>query len=240
MLENSAKICFLNFRVIWSVDQIALFNGFLSDFVEIISCVYTKTLFFSISANGRFRNIYLDFIKKIVKYTYLDILNRSYCSFIFCPVRQRSIAWVSRHSFPTFIGACRLQRSCFASCFVVFQLSSEIGIQELRLFIKLYILEIIILTGKLCRKFSYNGSVPVNQRSDRSFSRVQKIFRPIRIANDVFSFAREMIRAIKSHSGAEFRAKFPDPVLYDLAAMQRPRFVSHSARNFFNCSFNVP
>ena len=30
---------FLNFRVIWSVNQIVLFNGFLSDFIEIISCV---------------------------------------------------------------------------------------------------------------------------------------------------------------------------------------------------------
>ena len=33
------KNLFLNFRVIWSVNQIALFNGFLSDFVEITSCV---------------------------------------------------------------------------------------------------------------------------------------------------------------------------------------------------------
>ena len=41
------KFCeglFLNFRVIWSVNQIVLFNGFLSDFVEITSCVYTKTI----------------------------------------------------------------------------------------------------------------------------------------------------------------------------------------------------
>ena len=37
------KDLFLNFRVIWSVNQIVLFNGFLSDFVEITSCVYTKT-----------------------------------------------------------------------------------------------------------------------------------------------------------------------------------------------------
>ena len=41
------KFCedlFLNFRVIWSVNQIVLFNGFLSDFVEITSFVYTKTI----------------------------------------------------------------------------------------------------------------------------------------------------------------------------------------------------
>ena len=38
------KDLFLNFRVIWSVNQIALFNGFLSDFIEITSCVYTKTI----------------------------------------------------------------------------------------------------------------------------------------------------------------------------------------------------
>ena len=46
---------FLNFRVIWSVNQIVLFNGFLSDFVEITSCAYTKTIILSISV----RNIYL-------------------------------------------------------------------------------------------------------------------------------------------------------------------------------------
>ena len=42
MFENSAKIYYL--RVIWSVNQIVLFNGFLSDFAEITSCVYTKTI----------------------------------------------------------------------------------------------------------------------------------------------------------------------------------------------------
>jgi len=30
-------------RMICSVNQIVLFNGFLSDFVEITSCAYTKT-----------------------------------------------------------------------------------------------------------------------------------------------------------------------------------------------------
>ena len=38
------KDLFLNLRVIWSVNQIVLFNGFLSDFGEITSCVYTKTI----------------------------------------------------------------------------------------------------------------------------------------------------------------------------------------------------
>ena len=38
------KDLFLNFRVIWSVNQIVLFNGFLSDFVQITSCVYIKTI----------------------------------------------------------------------------------------------------------------------------------------------------------------------------------------------------
>ena len=33
------KDLFLNFRVIWSVNEIVLFNGFLSDFVEITSCM---------------------------------------------------------------------------------------------------------------------------------------------------------------------------------------------------------
>ena len=47
------------FRVIWSVNQIVLSNGFLSDFVEITSCVL-KQLFFSISVNSAFRNSYLD------------------------------------------------------------------------------------------------------------------------------------------------------------------------------------
>ena len=37
MFETSAKICLLKY-------QIVLFNGFLSDFVEIISFVYTKTI----------------------------------------------------------------------------------------------------------------------------------------------------------------------------------------------------
>ena len=35
---------FLNFPAILSVNQIALFKGFLSDFVEITSSVHTKTI----------------------------------------------------------------------------------------------------------------------------------------------------------------------------------------------------
>ena len=45
------KDLFLNFCDIWSVK--------LSDFVEITSCIYNKTIFFSISVNSGFRNIYL-------------------------------------------------------------------------------------------------------------------------------------------------------------------------------------
>ena len=72
------KLCkdlFLNLRVILSVNQIVLFNGFLSDFVEITSCVYSKQLFFSISVNSGFGNIYIfshyspRFQRIIVNYT---------------------------------------------------------------------------------------------------------------------------------------------------------------------------
>ena len=38
-----------------------------------------------------------------------------------------------------------------------------------------------------------------NQRSERWFSHVKKMIRPIRIANDVFSHVRKMIRPIRSH-----------------------------------------
>ena len=40
-------IYLLNLRVIWSVNQIVVLNGFLSDFVEITWCVYTKTVNYS-------------------------------------------------------------------------------------------------------------------------------------------------------------------------------------------------
>ena len=43
-LSHYAVVCeMINFRVIWSVNEIVLFNGFLSDFVEITSCAYTNT-----------------------------------------------------------------------------------------------------------------------------------------------------------------------------------------------------
>ena len=53
------KDLFLNLRLIWSVNQIVLFNGFLSDFVEITSLYILKQLFFSMSVNSGFWNIYL-------------------------------------------------------------------------------------------------------------------------------------------------------------------------------------
>ena len=54
------KDLLLNFRVIWSVNRIVLFNGFLSDFVDGSLRVYIlKQWFFSISVNSGFRNIYL-------------------------------------------------------------------------------------------------------------------------------------------------------------------------------------
>ena len=52
------KDLFLKLRVIWSVNQIVPFNGFLSDFVEIASCVYTKRIFLLISVKEGFGNIY--------------------------------------------------------------------------------------------------------------------------------------------------------------------------------------
>ena len=46
------KDLFLNLRVIWSINQIVLFNGFLSDFVEFTSSISLKQLFFSVSVNN--------------------------------------------------------------------------------------------------------------------------------------------------------------------------------------------
>ena len=43
--------------------------------------------------------------------------------------------------------------------------------------------------------------VLANQRSEQWFSQVEKMIRPIRIANDVFSRVRKMIRPIRSHRG---------------------------------------
>ena len=48
-----------------------------------------------------------------------------------------------------------------------------------------------------------------NPTSERWFSHVKKMIRPIRIANDVFSRVRKMIRPIRSHRGVSFAPKFP-------------------------------
>ena len=56
---NFCKDLFLNLRTIWYVNQIVLFNGIFSDFVDIPLCVYTKQLFFSIPVNIGLGNIYL-------------------------------------------------------------------------------------------------------------------------------------------------------------------------------------
>ena len=56
------KDLFLNFRVSiadLSVYQIVLFNGFLSDLLRSLRVYTLKQLFFSISVNRGFRNIYL-------------------------------------------------------------------------------------------------------------------------------------------------------------------------------------
>ena len=45
--------------MIWSFNQIVLFNGFLSDLLRSLRVYVLKKLFFSISVNGGFRNIYL-------------------------------------------------------------------------------------------------------------------------------------------------------------------------------------
>ena len=53
MFENSAKIllsrmyfnyCYMLIFQAWFVPKIVLFNGFLSDFADITSCVYTKRI----------------------------------------------------------------------------------------------------------------------------------------------------------------------------------------------------
>ena len=50
--------------------------------------------------------------------------------------------------------------------------------------------------------------VLANQRSERWFSHVKRMIPPIRIANDVFSRVRKVIRPIRSHRGAGFAPKF--------------------------------
>ena len=48
-----------------SANGLLSFNGFLSDSVEITSCVYTKTIILSVSNSG-LRDTYLDFKRIIV------------------------------------------------------------------------------------------------------------------------------------------------------------------------------
>ena len=54
---RSDKDLFLNLRVIWSVNQIVLFNGFLSNFVRSLRVYILKQSLFSISVNSGFRKI---------------------------------------------------------------------------------------------------------------------------------------------------------------------------------------
>ena len=53
------KDLFLKFCVIWSFNQIVLFNSFLSHLLRSLRVYVLKKLFFSISVNSGFRNIYL-------------------------------------------------------------------------------------------------------------------------------------------------------------------------------------
>ena len=55
------KDLFLNFRVIWSVNQIVLFMVSSLILLRSLRVYILKQLFFSISVNSGFRNIYLDF-----------------------------------------------------------------------------------------------------------------------------------------------------------------------------------
>jgi len=58
-LWQFCKDLFLTLRVIWSVNQIVLLNGFLSDLLRSLRVYILKQLFFSISVNSGFGNIYL-------------------------------------------------------------------------------------------------------------------------------------------------------------------------------------
>ena len=61
------------------------------------------------------------------------------------------------------------------------------------------------------------------QRSERCFSHVKKMMRPIRIANDV-NFT--MIRLIRGRRCVSFAPKFPPFI--GACSLQRPRFASAS------------
>ena len=62
-----------------------------------------------------------------------------------------------------------------------------------------------VATKKLCRKFSYADEFLSNREAKDGFHTDftrEKLIRPIKIANDVFSRERKMIRPIRSHKGA--------------------------------------
>ena len=64
--------------------------------------------------------------------------------------------------------------------------------------------------------------VLANQRSERWFSHVKKMIRPIRIANDVFSGVRKVIRPIRGHRGVQV-SRQNSRLLLQLAAPLRTR-----------------
>ena len=75
--------------------------------------------------------------------------------------------------------------------------------------------------------------VLANQRSERWFSHVKKMIRPIRIANDVFSRVRKMIRPIRSHRGV-WVSRQNSRLLLQLAAPLR----THSTRKVYSKSIS--
>ena len=75
--------------------------------------------------------------------------------------------------------------------------------------------------------------VLANQRSERWFSHVKKMIRPIRIANDVFSRVRKMIRPVRSHRGV-WVSRQNSRLLLQLAAPLR----THSTRKVYSKSIS--
>ena len=97
------KDLLLNLRVIWSVNQIILFNGFLSDFVEITSCVYYSfqsqwivalRIFTSpLSWLGKYlATIHLDFKEIIVNYSLVTFFHTGrHCTCTACSLSMIQI-----------------------------------------------------------------------------------------------------------------------------------------------------
>ena len=87
------KDLFLNFRVIWSVNQIVLFNGFLSDFVKITGCVQYVVLGPRLKVN--ILNILPELKRNELKYSlkiaFVPLDNREVSS-----SRHRYFAWNSK------------------------------------------------------------------------------------------------------------------------------------------------